>query len=72
MYHNLFYYYIYFKIYRFEKSPSNSLNFWVFKCIINLFSIDIISKNICSIIILVILLAALVGAFLFFLKSKLL
>ena len=57
-------------IYRFEESPSNSLNFWVFKCMINLFSIDIISKNICSIIILVILLAALVGAFLFFLKEQ--
>ena len=50
-------------IYRFEQIESDSLNFWVLKCSFNLFSIDVITKNICSIIILAIIFLTFVGYF---------
>ena len=57
-------------IYRFKESQSNSLNFWVLKCFFNLYTIDIIIKNICSIIIMVIIFSTLVTAFVFFIKEQ--
>ena len=56
-------------IYRFEEIESNIHNFWVFKCLSNLFTKDIITKNICSIIILVIIFAIFIIIIVFCLKE---
>ena len=57
-------------IYRFEHPQSNNLNFWVVKCFLNLFTIDSIIKNLCSIIILGILFIAFIGAIFFCIKEN--
>ena len=56
-------------IYRFEDAESNSLNFWVFKCLFNAFTKDVMIKNICSVIILGIIFAVSITIVIFCLKE---
>ena len=56
-------------IYRFENAELNVLNFWVLKCLFNTFTKDVIIKNICSMIILVIIFAVFVSIIIFCIKE---
>ena len=52
-------------LYRIEEAPPNIFNFWVIKCYLNLFTKDVIMKNICSAIILGIIFAVVVSTIIF-------
>ena len=52
-------------IYRFEQDYLYFFNFWVFKCVNNIFTKNVISNNFCSITILLIIFANFVGLFIF-------
>ena len=56
-------------IYRFKIKEDYSSNFWVFKCILLIFTKEIITSNICSQIILGIIGFSFIGAFIFWLKG---
>ena len=57
-------------IYRFDEAESNIHNFWVFKCLFNLFTKDIIIKNICSMVILGIIFTIFVSIIIFCIKEN--
>ena len=57
-------------IYRFKQVETKNLNLWVLKCYFNIFTKDIIMKNFCSIIILVIILLTFGGAIYFCTKES--
>ena len=56
-------------IYRFKQTEVKNMNFWVLKCYFNLFTKDVITKNICSFIILSIILFIIVETFIFYIKE---
>jgi hypothetical protein len=57
-------------IYRFKIPKKNTSNFWVLKCLLIIFSKEIILSNLCSQIILGIILISIVGAIIFYIKEK--
>ena len=57
-------------IYRFDEAEADIYNFWVFKCLSQLFSKDAIIKNACSLIILGIIFIIFVSIIIFCLKEN--
>ena len=57
-------------IYRFKINKKVSSNFWVLKCYLLIFSKEVITSNICSQILLGIIVLTLIGALIFRLKGK--
>ena len=56
-------------IYRFDETRLSNINLWVVKCFLNLFSNDVIKKNLCSSIILGTLFVSFIGVIIFFIKE---
>ena len=56
-------------LYRFKQVETKNQNFWVLKCYLNLFSKDIIKKNVCSVIVLSIIFFTFCGAVYFCAKE---
>ena len=57
-------------IHKFEIKKGNNINFWVLQCFFFIFSKEIISYNICSIIILVIIFLFIISSIIFNYKEK--
>ena len=56
-------------IYRFEQTELNILNFWVLNCYFNILTKDVITKNLCSFIILIIIFIIIFQTFIFHIKE---
>ena len=57
-------------IHRFKNIEDKNYNFWIIKCVLFIFSKELITTNICSLIILGIILSFIIGEIIFYIKEN--